>query len=83
MPPTWELNVKPSFLTDLLALPNKKVARQVQQGVEALQNDLRPVLRHCPPRRQGVASTAEPGWVNEGSNAGRRRPYFTAAVPCM
>ena len=42
MPPTWELNVKPSFLTDLLALPNKKVARQVQQGVEALQNDPRP-----------------------------------------
>jgi mRNA-degrading endonuclease RelE of RelBE toxin-antitoxin system len=39
---SWELNVKPSFLTDLLALPNKKVARQVQEKVEDLQRDPRP-----------------------------------------
>lgn len=36
---TYELNLKPSFMADLLALPNKKTARMVQQKVEELQHD--------------------------------------------
>jgi superfamily I DNA/RNA helicase/mRNA-degrading endonuclease RelE of RelBE toxin-antitoxin system len=42
----WELNVKPAFLADLLALPNRRLARQVQQGVEGLRLDPRPDGHH-------------------------------------
>jgi superfamily I DNA/RNA helicase/mRNA-degrading endonuclease RelE of RelBE toxin-antitoxin system len=41
MPASWELNIKPAFLTDFAALP-KKFARQVQQKVDELQRDPRP-----------------------------------------
>lgn len=42
MPTAFELNLKPSFMADLLALPNKKTARMVQQKVEDLQKDPTP-----------------------------------------
>jgi mRNA-degrading endonuclease RelE of RelBE toxin-antitoxin system len=42
MPQTWELNFKPAFLTDFVALPSEKVKRQVQHGVEGLLKDPRP-----------------------------------------
>ena len=35
----FELNLKPSFMADLLALPNKKTARMVQQKVEELRHN--------------------------------------------
>jgi len=38
----FELNLKPSFMADLLGLPNKKTARMVQQKVEDLQKDPTP-----------------------------------------
>jgi superfamily I DNA/RNA helicase len=38
----WELNLKAAFLTDLLAMPDRKAARQVQEEVEELQRDPRP-----------------------------------------
>src|SRR5262245_44922557 len=43
---TFELNLKPSFMADLLALPNKKTARLVQQKVEELQHDPTPDGHH-------------------------------------
>lgn len=42
----FELNIKPSFMADLLALPNKKTARMVQQKVEELQKDPTPDGHH-------------------------------------
>jgi superfamily I DNA/RNA helicase/mRNA-degrading endonuclease RelE of RelBE toxin-antitoxin system len=41
MTASWELNIKPAFLTDFAALP-KKFARQVQQKLDELQRDPRP-----------------------------------------
>lgn len=42
----FELNLKPSFMADLLALPNKKTARMAQQKVEELQKDPTPDGHH-------------------------------------
>jgi superfamily I DNA/RNA helicase/mRNA-degrading endonuclease RelE of RelBE toxin-antitoxin system len=42
----FELNMKPSFMADLLTLPSKKTARMVQQKVEELQKDPTPDGHH-------------------------------------
>jgi superfamily I DNA/RNA helicase/mRNA-degrading endonuclease RelE of RelBE toxin-antitoxin system len=43
---SFELNMKPSFMADLLALPSKRTARMVQQKVEELQKDPTPDGHH-------------------------------------
>jgi superfamily I DNA/RNA helicase/mRNA-degrading endonuclease RelE of RelBE toxin-antitoxin system len=43
---SFELNIKPSFMADLLTLPSKKTARMVQQKVEELQKDPTPDGHH-------------------------------------
>jgi superfamily I DNA/RNA helicase/mRNA-degrading endonuclease RelE of RelBE toxin-antitoxin system len=42
---TWELTLKPTFLSELLALPSR-MARQVQQKVDWLRDDPRPDGHH-------------------------------------
>jgi len=42
---TWELTIKPSFLSELLALPGR-MARQVQQKIDWLREDPRPDGHH-------------------------------------
>ncbi|MBV8315917.1 MAG: UvrD-helicase domain-containing protein [Planctomycetaceae bacterium] len=42
---TWELTIKPSFLSELLTLPGR-MARQVQQKIDRLRDDPRPDGHH-------------------------------------
>src|SRR5262249_36541522 len=43
---TYELTIKPSFWNDILTLPSRKVARQVQQKIDELQQNPLPDGHH-------------------------------------